>query len=130
MTRDQRDKLCKWWLTHRRGARLPTWDLVVSASNSSGRPALVLVEAKAHATELSSEGKLLVGRLTAEMQKRSNENHQRIAEAIAEAATALRALIPQIALSRDESYQFANRMAFAWKLASLGIPVGLVFCNS
>jgi hypothetical protein len=75
----------------------------------------VLVEAKAHAMELSSTGKLLVRRRTEAMQDRSKTNHQRIAEAIAEANIALRRAIPEIVLSRDKSYQFANRIAFAWK---------------
>jgi hypothetical protein len=28
LTSDQQDQLCSWWLVHRRGATLPTWDLV------------------------------------------------------------------------------------------------------
>jgi hypothetical protein len=36
-------------------------------------------------------------------------------------------VFPKIKLSRDESYQFANRIAFSWKLASLGIPVALIY---
>ena len=31
------------------------------------------------------------------------------------------------ALSRDSHYQLSNRFAWAWKLASLGIPVVLVY---
>lgn len=127
LSRDEGDKLCSWWLVHRRGARLPTWDLVVAASDSFGRRALILVEAKAHAMELSEAGKLLVRRRTPEQRKRSDANHQRIAEAIAEATMALRGTNPKIALSRDRSYQFANRIAFAWKLASLGVPVALLY---
>jgi len=127
LTRDQQDKLSRWWLVHRRGARLPTWDLVVSASDQSRRPALVLVEAKAHASELSSAGKPQARRHTREQQERSDANHQQIAHAIAEATIALRRYVPGISLSRDKSYQFANRIAFAWKLASLGIPVVIFY---
>lgn len=32
-----------------------------------------------------------------------------------------------MAISRDRFYQFSNRLAFAWKLASLGIPTVLVY---
>jgi hypothetical protein len=38
LSADQQNELCTWWLVHRRGAKLPTWDLVVSASNKT-RPA-------------------------------------------------------------------------------------------
>jgi hypothetical protein len=123
----QQERLLAWWLVHRRGARLPTWDLVVSARNSSGRPALVLVEAKAHAAELCAAGKRKLRRKDPEQQARSNENHEKIARAIAEANKALQSVVPGISLDVNESYQFANRIAFAWKLASLGIPVALIY---
>ncbi len=32
-----------------------------------------------------------------------------------------------MALSRDKRYQLSNRVAFAWKLASEGVPVVLVY---
>src|SRR3974390_960405 len=44
-----------------------------------------------------------------------------------EANFALRRNIPGVFLSRDVSYQFSNRVAFAWKLASLGIPTILIY---
>lgn len=54
-------------------------------------------------------------------------NHARIGEAIAEADRALNALLPGFTLSRDRNYQLSNRLAFIWKLASLGIPTVLVY---
>lgn len=30
-------------------------------------------------------------------------------------------------ISRDSHYQFANRLGFAWKLASIGVPTVLVY---
>ena len=36
-------------------------------------------------------------------------------------------MIPGLCISRDRCYQFSNRIAFAWKLVSLGIPVVLVY---
>ena len=61
LSKDQQDRLQDWWLVHKEGAKLPTWDLVVAASNSCHQPALVLVEAKAHGTELSELGNLRLG---------------------------------------------------------------------
>ena len=101
--------------------------VVVAASDISDRPALVLVEAKGHVAELSDAGKRLTKRHTPEEQRRTNDNHERIGTAIAEAAIALQRTVPGISISRDKNYQFANRIAFAWKLASLGIPVAMIY---
>jgi hypothetical protein len=57
----------------------------------------------------------------------SQENHRRIGEAIGEVAAGLSAQLTGIAISRDGHYQLSNRLAFAWKLASLGIPSVLVY---
>jgi hypothetical protein len=127
LSQSQRDELCTWWVVHRRGAKLPTWDLVISASDASGRPALVLIEAKAHAIELSKSGKAWPQRRKPEQQARSVDNHEKIGRAICEASVNLARTVPGILLSRDKSYQFANRIAFAWKLASLGIPIALIY---
>ena len=122
-----KENLKKWWLAHSRGSKLPTWDLVVAAHDAQGTAALILVEAKAHNDELSSEGKALGTRDTEEAQARSDANHEQIGKAIEQASNALRACVPGIALSRNQSYQFCNRIAFAWKLGSLGVPVVLVY---
>jgi hypothetical protein len=123
----QQAELKDWWLVHKKGFKLPTWDLVVSAFDATKRGALILVEAKAHASELSAAAKPFPSRAEQEQQERSEENHARIADAIAEANAALQAYIPSIRLSRDDSYQLSNRIAFAWKLASLGLPTALVY---
>jgi hypothetical protein len=127
LARVEEQLLATWWLVHRKGAKLPTWDLAVTALDSQGKKALILVEAKAHAVELSSAGKLHPSRKTSEEQSRSDENHARISQAIQEANAALQQAIPTIAICRDRNYQFANRIAFAWKLASMGIPVALIY---
>jgi hypothetical protein len=54
---EQQAQLKGWWLKHKVGAKLPTWDLAVSALDAQKRKSLILVEAKAHATELSAAGK-------------------------------------------------------------------------
>jgi hypothetical protein len=40
---------------------------------------------------------------------------------------ALQRIAPEISLSRDYCYQFANRIAFAWKIASMGVPVAMIY---
>jgi len=57
----------------------------------------------------------------------SRANHERIGTAIAEACTALQRWSATTSVGRDSHYQLANRVAFAWKLASLGIPTVLVY---
>ena len=80
----------------------------------------MLVEAKAHANELDTEGK----------RKKGNEqNHERIGQAIDEANHALRSATSCSGwnLSRDCCYQLSNRFAWAWKLASLRVPAILLY---
>lgn len=124
---EQQAQLKGWWLKHKVGAKLPTWDLAVSALDARKRKSLILVEAKAHATELSATGKSSPKRKKPDEQKRSHENHERIAAAIAEANISLQINAPGMLLSRDENYQLSNRIAFAWKLASMGIPTTLIY---
>jgi len=77
----------------------------------------VLVEAKAHANELKPIGKP-PGNL---------QNHDRIALAISDANMGLAAALPGWQLSRDSHYQIANRFAWAWMIATLGVPVILIY---
>lgn len=111
-----------WWLVHHRGANTPNWDLVATCS-AGGRRGLVLLEAKANVKELKAEGKPLQPGAS----ERSTENHNRIGAAINEARAALLPQWPSLAISRDTHYQLSNRIAFAWRLASLGLPVVLVY---
>jgi hypothetical protein len=84
---------------------------------------LILVEAKAHAGELSLSGK----ELRCDASQNSRDNHAQIEKAIAEANNALERVLPGWSLSRDNRYQISNRFAWAWKCASLGYPVILIF---
>lgn len=115
-------RLASWWLTHRRGANTPNWDLLVTGQ-IDGLPGLILVEAKANWPELRVDGKAL----GAKPSKNSRENHEHIRKAIASAAEGWREVDPRVTLSIDSHYQLANRLAFTWKLASLGIPVVLIY---
>ena len=116
-----RNQLREWWLCH--GGNTPNWD-IASTCSIGGDRGLILVEAKAHSQELDVKGKSL--KRTAS--QNSKENHERIGKAIAEVNCKLQ---PTTAnnwnLSRDSHYQLSNRFAWSWKLASLGMPVVLVY---
>jgi len=116
------ESLQDWWLIHRRGANTPNWDIATSC-DIEGRPGLVLVEAKANWPELGLAGK----RIADEASPNSVANHERIGAAIDEARAAWQRIDPAVAISRDTHYQLSNRLAFTWKLATLGIPVVLVY---
>jgi len=59
--------------------------------------------------------------------RNSQRNHRKIGEAIGGASAALGGQREGWNLSRDSHYQIANRFARSWKLASIGIPVVLVY---
>jgi len=111
-----------WWLIHKGGANTPNWDIAVGCTIEN-RPGLVLVEAKAHLRELSAAGKSLGGGAS----PNSRQNHEHIGGAIDEACAGWRRIDPRVKISRDTHYQLANRLAFTWKLASLGISVVLLY---
>ncbi len=115
-------RLRTWWLVHERGANTPNWDIAASCE-IEGRAGLILVEAKGNVPELSVTGKPV----DAEASAASSENHQRIGLAINEACAALQRISASTAINRDSHYQLSNRVAFAWKLASLGVPTVLAY---
>ena len=102
-------------------ANRPNWKLLTSCK-IGGKKGLVLVEAKANCAELKYEGKG-----EPENTKNSRENHKKIDEAIKEARKALDKAVPGVRISLKSHYQLANRVAYTWKLASLGIPTVLVY---
>jgi hypothetical protein len=120
----RKDKMRRWWLAY--DGNIPNWDLIIQAVSSDG-PALVLVEAKAHIGEFDRKSKPLGRRDDPEAQARTDANHLQIQQAIAEASSALSKVHPDISIACDRHYQLSNRIAMAWKLASLGIPNALVF---
>jgi hypothetical protein len=113
---EQRRELISWWLANPERANTPNWD-IVSTCDTGSATGLVLVEAKAHAGELGRGGK----------PAGNAANHQRIEAAIAEANDALGGAANQWRLSCASHYQMCNRFAWAWKVASLGVPVVLVY---
>jgi hypothetical protein len=116
------NELEDWWLVHKARANTPNWDIAVFCEIER-RPGLVLVEAKANWPELGRAGK----REPNAGSQRSIENHDRIASAIGEAQDGWRVIDSRVSISRDSHYQLANRLAFTWKLGTLGIPVVLLY---
>ena len=117
-----RKTLTDWWLEIVPHANTPNWD-IVSTCMIDGQAGLMLVEAKAHVHELDTAGK----RCDLHASPNSKANHNRIADAIEQANVGLKAVMPGWNLSRDNHYQMCNRFAWSWKLASMGIPVVLVY---
>ena len=119
-------QLRRWWLAvlgRGKGAKTPNWD-IASTCTIMGKPGLLLIEAKAHSNELEASGKSLGSNAS----PNSIKNHERIGLAIAEAADQFqRATGNRWEISRDHHYQLSNRFAWSWKLASLGIPVVLLY---
>ena len=121
VTADIRRQLRDWWLAVVPRANTPNWDIACTCE-VEGKRGLILVEAKAHAKELHTSGKSIPGT------DNGWKNHDSIAASIAEANASLQRVSGgDWRLSRDDRYQLANRFAWAWKLASLGIPVVLIY---
>lgn len=116
LIQSDRDALTAWWLAEPRNANTPHWDMV-STCRVAGRPGLILVEAKAHEGEVCDD----------HCGATNPRNRRRIQEALAEATAGWNRMQPGFHLSTDSHYQFSNRFAFAWKLATIGIPVVLVY---
>ena len=117
-----RQELVEWWLEIAGPTSwTPQWDFA-STCNIEGRKGLILVEAKAHLNELSTDGKRKPRSVN------GWKNHERIGSAIAQANVGLQlAAGGSWALSRDKCYQLSNRFGWSWKLASLGVPVVLIY---
>jgi hypothetical protein len=114
------DTILRWWLAkpHPR-ANIPNWDLICEAIYQGKRPALVLAEAKAYVTEFTRESKGQGGD--------NPDNRNQISQAIEQAREALSQHDVGVKISADRWYQFANRVAFSWKLATHGIPTALIY---
>ena len=116
--RELGDQLGQWWLAFPKGANTPNWD-ITSTCTIKGRRGLLLVEAKAHSAELGESDSC---------GSENPGNRQRICLAITDAAAGLQAATGGTwELSPDSHYQLSNRFAWSWKLASLGIPIMLLY---
>lgn len=117
---EERNIVTNWWLEVVPKANTPNWD-IASTCRINGKRGVLLVEAKAHDRELSKSGK------PNPTTSNGTRNHDRIAIAIQQANDDLNGFYPSWNLSRDSCYQLCNRFAWAWKLASLGVPVVLIY---
>ncbi len=112
-----RKKLRDWWLV--KGKSMQSWD-IASTCTIKGKKGLLLVEAKAHRNEEMSKSD--------KSGSTDSDNRKQIASAIAEAATGLRSITGgPWTISRDHHYQLSNRFAWSWKLATMNIPVVLLY---
>lgn len=110
--------LKSWWLAEAGPTSVtPNWD-IASTCTIDGRRGLLLVEAKAHDGELKQDDRCGAS---------SKRNFERIGEAINAANDGLNKLQDGWNLSCESHYQLCNRFAWSWKLATLGIPVVLVY---
>ena len=126
---EMRDALGRWWLPDDRlDARTPNWD-IASTCSVRDRSGLVLVEAKAHDKELTNEGAgRRLGTGGKGDQAARDASHVTIGAAVNQARNGLQSASGlEWHISRDSHYQLSNRFAWAWKVASLGTPVILVY---
>lgn len=122
---DDREAVTAWWLVHRKGASTPNWDI---ASTATIDGALCWLRQKLTPWELSRDGKADDRDETdEEARRRHAENTARIDLACRGAGASLNRILPGWNLSIASHYQLCNRFAWAWKLASLGVPVVLVY---
>jgi hypothetical protein len=116
------EALRSWWVAHDGRASTPAWDLVATCDLRGG-PGLILIEPRINTSELTSDGKELRGRPS----WRSRENHARIRNAIEEARRGLNAEVLGVRIRAGSHYRLSSRVAFAWRLASLGLETVLVY---
>lgn len=112
--------ITKWWIKY--GNATPKWDLIYKCT-IDGKEGILLVEAKAHKGELKKDKK------SKPKPGNSETNHEQIGEVIDTVNEIIKNKIKSndIKLSRDNCYQFSNRVAHAWWLANQGIPVVLLY---
>lgn len=121
LTDKQKLAVKQWWLAdYSRNPTTPNWDIVCQCQ-ISGRPGLILVEAKAHKGELTKPNSC----------QAKSPNKDSIAGAISNASKQLADTgnygKQEWCLHPSKYYQLSNRFAWCWKLATFEIPVVLVY---
>ena len=123
--------LRNWWFKKFSGGlqKSPSFDIASTCSvkmEDCERPGILLVEAKAHDTELNEEerGKPLESNPT----PGRKTNHDHICKALANANPALNRITElEWNISGQDRYQMSNRFGWATALLELGFPVILVY---
>lgn len=110
-----------WWKPS--GGKAPTWDMI-SLCQLNGKEAILLVEAKAHKSEFNRSGKR---QLKENASEGSKINHSNIETRIKEACDNLNTKNNGFKISIAKHYQLSNRVAFAWQLQQLNVPVVLLY---
>jgi hypothetical protein len=111
----------KWWSPS--GGKTPTWDMI-SLCQLNGKDAVLLVEAKAHKSEFNRSKK----RFSKEKPSVGSENNLiKIKANIKKACDDLNTKHTGFKISIDSHYQLSNRVAFAWQLNQLNVPVVLLY---
>ncbi|MBF4472610.1 hypothetical protein [Flavobacterium sp. HJJ] len=110
----------KWWKPC--GGKAPTWDLI-SLCQLDGKDAILLVEAKAHVKEFDVKGK----RFKDKPSDGAITNHNNIEARIKKACGNLNCTYAGFDISIEKHYQLSNRVAFAWQLKQLNVPVVLLY---
>jgi hypothetical protein len=116
------EALDDWWVADH--YKNPTWDLLAVCERETRR-GLLLVEAKAHESELDWKGKRALVADTDSAQAWVNDSS--IRAAIREAHDWFAQVAGPTTLTADNHYQLANRLASAYKVASVGVPVVLLY---
>lgn len=111
----------KWWSPY--SGKTPTWDMI-SLCKLHGKDAFLLVEAKAHQTEFAKSGKT---KLKLDATEDAKKNLKNIEDKIEEACVSLNSTSKGFNISTNKAYQLSNRVAFAWKLNQLEVPVVLLY---
>jgi hypothetical protein len=111
----------RWWAPN--GGTRPQMDLICRLKVNQ-KDGLLFVEAKAHEGELDWGGKPLDD----DASQGSRENHENIVRQIERAKEEFnRSVGSGFNLSIYSHYQLVNRLTYLWQIASLGIPVVLLY---
>ena len=110
-----------WWVDS--AFKGPTWDLLAQCE-VHGQPGALLVEAKAHVSELDHGGR----RPSKSISTQALKNSKRIDTSVAQCQRWLRAHgVPDASVSTKAHYQLVNRLSAATVLAECGLHVILMF---
>jgi hypothetical protein len=114
-----------WWKPS--GGKAPTWDMI-SLCQLDGKDAILLVEAKAHKSEFSRSKKQLPKNKQPDNKpsEGSEINHSNIEVRIKEACDNLNTKNTGFNISTSH-YQLSNRVATAWILNQMEVPVVLLY---
>ena len=115
----------EWWFPYKTGLnQRPVWDLICHIL-VNGKPGLLVVEAKAHVSEINDEDAKTQPNMDS---PRSRANDYSIRLRLAEASLSLGSLtkVPFL-LSADSHYQLSNRLTYLNKLAEEGVPTVLMY---